>query len=932
MVIANNDPYHWPSSTRLSVWLDSRTFHPIPKRHWCHQSEKSGDTTAGLTYNWQQMHFPLVLLPIPLSVPILFVLALYGWSKRQTLFALPYAAIMLLGGLWGLASTLQLASASLTGKVAWERLHFLSTAIMPVVLFRIVLESRGRSRWAAPWPFAAFLLEPAFIVAVALSGWGGRLFMSGFEMEASGVYPVLDMLRGPLYWVHVIYTYVLLTGSLFLLSSWARDSLPPFRRQARHVLGAILLPIAVDVLFHFGITPVNGVEYTPAAMTVTGVLAALALFRFRMQDIIPIASRLIVRTMRELTLVVDANDHLVDFNPSAREIMGLDPRRLTGRPLSDLPTPWDSVFAPFKGVPSTRETVRVPLRWGVRWYHLSVSTPLDESGSPVGRLFVLHDVTERKEIEESLRESEEKFRGFVEESVEAIMLIDEEGRIIEFNPGAERMTGLHRDDVLGMKMWRLMSITAPPDKRGPEYGERMEAGFRAALRSGATDMLNQPIEDSLVRPDGERRHFRQYVFPIRTPRGFRLGSVSHDITEAKEAEEALARSREQLQQALKMEAIGRLAGGIAHDFNNLLTVIGGYCELVEGALADGTAMKDQVREISRAARRATELTAQLLAFGRKQVMQLRVVAVNELVANMEKMLARVIGEDIRLVTSLHPDAGYVRVDPGRLEQVIMNLAVNARDAMSGGGTLAIETRNSTLDDGHVGERPDLRRGSYVKLSISDTGTGMDTATRERIFEPFFTTKPVGKGTGLGLPTAYGIVTQSDGHIFCDSEPGKGSTFSIYLPRVPDGRASLGAAAAVTAEAAQGRETILLVEDDATVRAFTRSLLSSKGYTVIEAPDGEEALAEITAERAGIDLLVTDVVMPRMSGPELARAVRASCPDLRVLFVSGYAESAFTDRDGLGPRQAFVQKPFSSTDFLSKIRQMLDNNPTNTSAG
>ena len=871
------------------------------------------------------MRFPAVLLPIPLSVLVLLVLAFYGWTRRSTRFALPFAAIMLLGAFWGLASTLQLVSPSLAGKILGERLHLLSTGLIAVVLFRMVLESRGKSRWAEPWPFVVFLCEPAFVALMAVTGWGGQLFTSSVGIDATGPFPVLSLSFGPLYWVHVTYSYTLMVGSLFLFSAWARDSQPAFRRRARHVLSAILLPIGVDVLFHFRITPVHGVDYTPASLTVTGVLVALALFRFRVQDIIPLAGRLIVRTMKELTLVVDAGDRLVDFNPSAREIMGIDPRRVIGKPLDDLPAPWAAVIAPFVGVASTRETVRVDLPGGARWYHLSVSTPLDESGGPVGRLFVLHDVTERKEIEENLRESEEKFRGFIEESGEAIMLVDEDGCIIEFNPGAELMTGLRRDTVLGMPIWRLMSITARPELRVPDYTLRMEAGIRTALRSGSAEMLHRPIESSLVRPGGEIRHFRQYLFPIRTPRGFRLGSISHDITEARKAEEALEHSREQLQQALKMEAIGRLAGGIAHDFNNLLTVIGGYCELVETALADGTSLKDHMREISRASRRATELTAQLLAFGRKQVMQPRVIDVNELVLVMEKMLARVIGEDIRLVTSLHPDAGHVRADPGRLEQVIMNLAVNARDAMPGGGTLTIETRAGTLDDSYAREHPEVRPGRYVKLSVTDTGTGMDEETRERIFEPFFTTKPVGKGSGLGLPTAYGIVKQSEGHIFCYSEPGKGTTFSIYLPRAAGGCLQGEADAGPAAEAAEGRETILLVEDDATVRAFTRSLLSARGYTVIEAPNGEDALARIAADQGAIDLLITDVVMPRMGGPELARAVHASCPDLRVLFVSGYAETAFTDGDGLGSRQGFVQKPFSSSDFLSKVRRMLDDN-------
>jgi len=829
---------------------------------------------------------------------------------------------MFLGGLWALTSSFELAHGSLAGKVLWERLHFIPTALVAVALFATVLRTQGRTRWLAPWPFVLFLIVPALIISAALSGWGGGLFMSRFGVVSNGRVSVLTYLAGPLYLVHVAYAYVLLTGSLFLLLSMERGSQSAFQQRSRHVTAAIFLPVLVNVLFHIGVTPVTGVDYTPAAMTITGVLVALPIFRFSLPSIIPIASRLIVRTMRELMLVVDASDNLVDFNPSAREIIGIDAKRAVGRPLRDLPEPWGEALVPFAGVASTRETVRVQLDRGTRWYHVSVSTPLDESGNPVGRLFVLHDITERKLIEESLRESEEKFRGFIEESVEAIMLIDEDGRVIEFNPGAERMSGLRRSDVLGLTIWRLVTMTAPKRRQNPGFEQRLEARFRGVLRSGAANMLSRPLETSLVRADGVERRFRQYMFSIRTPRGFRIGSISHDITEAREAEEALARSREQLQQALKMEAIGRLAGGIAHDFNNLLTVIRGYCEIIGDDLADDSVLKDQVNEISKATRRAAELTAQLLTFGRKQLLQPQVFAINELVANMEKMLGRVIREDIRLVTSLHPEVGHVRADPGRLEQVIMNLAVNARDAMPSGGTLAIETRSCTLDEASVADHPEMYPGTYVKLTISDTGTGMDAATRERIFEPFFTTKPVGKGSGLGLPTAYGIVKQSDGHIFCYSEPGKGTTFSIYLPSVSD-PLTAQASPAPRSTAPEGSETILLVEDDETVRTFTTSLLRSNGYTVVEAASGAEALTRIDSEGKTIDLLLTDVVMPGMSGQDLAREIRSLCPDISVLYVSGYAETIYSDSDSPGLHHGFLQKPFSSVDLLGRIRHMLD---------
>jgi signal transduction histidine kinase len=392
--------------------------------------------------------------------------------------------------------------------------------------------------------------------------------------------------------------------------------------------------------------------------------------------------------------------------------------------------------------------------------------------------------------------------------------------------------------------------------------------------------------------------------------------------------ESKARSRSlegQLLLSQKMEAIGRLAGGIAHDFNNILTAIGGYSDLLLADLPPDDARRGDVEEIHRATARAAALTQQLLAFSRRQVLQPKIVDLNALVSDIEKMLRRLIGEDILFAIVLHPRLGNVRADPGQIEQVIVNLAVNARDAMPNGGRLTIETRNVELDESYAIDHPTVIPGRYVLLAVSDTGIGMDDETKARIFEPFFTTKERGKGAGLGLATVYGIVQQTGGHIWPYSEAGKGTTMRVYLPRVDQPADPIARPGDAAPGALRGSETILLVEDEAPVRSVTRQLLERNGYTVREAADGPAALALLDGEAGPeqVDLLLTDVIMPGMSGRELADQLLVRHPQLRVLFMSGYTGDAVVRHGMLQPGLAYLEKPFRPPTLLRKVREVLD---------
>jgi PAS domain S-box-containing protein len=417
--------------------------------------------------------------------------------------------------------------------------------------------------------------------------------------------------------------------------------------------------------------------------------------------------------------------------------------------------------------------------------------------------------------------------------------------------------------------------------------------------------------------DGRVVWIRDHVHVVSDSQGraTRLRGLMVDITEHKNLEA-------QLHQAQKMEAIGRMAGGVAHDFNNLLTAITGYCELLLSDMDAQDLRRSDVEEIKKAADRAAALTRQLLAFSRRQLLAPQVLDLNVVMANMDKMLRRMIGEDIDLVTLLDPALGRVKADPGQIEQVLMNLAINARDAMPQGGKLTIETANVDLDETYARRHIAVSPGPYVMLAVSDTGHGMDEETKSHIFEPFFTTKEPGKGTGLGLSTVYGIVKQSGGDIYVYSEPGHGTTFKIYLPRV-DASAEASAAAQAASNPVSGSETILLVEDDEGVQELIRRILERNGYTVLAARRGDEAVQIAEQHAAPIDLLVTDVVMPEMSGRELVKRLMALRPTVKVLYISGYADSAIVRHGVLEADATFLQKPFTPDELARKVRAALE---------
>ncbi|MBV9480049.1 MAG: PAS domain S-box protein [Acidobacteria bacterium] len=513
----------------------------------------------------------------------------------------------------------------------------------------------------------------------------------------------------------------------------------------------------------------------------------------------------------------------------------------------------------------------------------------------------LASAIEHKRHEEALRRSEARYRSLVQSAAYGIYRARRDGKFLEVNPAIVTMLGYESAD-------EVLALDPQADVfRNPEELQRLMEEWQRKGRLDNFEIKWQRKDETVITVRLSGR-----VVSNETDLEEFLEVIAEDVTEKRVLED-------QFRQAQKMEAVGRLAGGVAHDFNNLLMVISGYTEVLLEKLEGPLHAKAEA--VQQAAERATTLTRQLLAFSRRQLLELKVVDLNTIISDMERLLTPLIGETIQLTTELDPALGHTRADAGQLEQVLMNLVVNAKDAMPGGGKIIIRTSNVELDGSYRREHTYIQRGPYIMLSVSDTGCGMDKETQSRIFEPFFTTKEKGKGTGLGLSTVYGIIKQSGGYIFAHSEIGHGTTFRIFLPRVEQPAECLGTVKRTQGDT-RGSETVLLVEDEESVRRLVRETLESRGYKVMEAADGERAL-EMASTQKPVQLMITDVVMPGINGQELAKEIVKIHPRIKMLFLSGYAEDTIRQQ-ALPAGTAFLQKPFTLQTLLRKTREVLGN--------
>jgi PAS domain S-box-containing protein len=530
-------------------------------------------------------------------------------------------------------------------------------------------------------------------------------------------------------------------------------------------------------------------------------------------------------------------------------------------------------------------------------------TPVKDAAGDVTHFIAIKlDIAERKRAEERIC----RLAQAVENSAELIAIADPDGRISFANQALLQATGYQESEIIGELFGKALISRNNPPTLDEEI--RVRTIFGGGWRGECLGRRKDDTDFSVFLSTGQ----------IKDSQGLVIGifGIAQDITARKRLEEQLVVSQ-------KMEAVRLLAGGVAHDFNNLLGVIMGYSDLLLDGFPSDDPRCHQLQQIKKAGLRATSLTRQLLAFSRKQIFQPRILDLNALVTDFNKMLLRMVGEDIELVCNLKPSLGQIKADPGQIEQVIMNLVVNSRDAMPTGGKLIIETANVDLDETYCRAHPAVQPGLYAMVAVSDTGVGMDAKTQARIFEPFFTTKELGKGTGLGLATVYGVVKQSGGYVWVYSELGKGTTFKIYFPRIDEPVQAVAAMDQGKPELSRRSETILLVEDAESLRELTRVLLENNGYTVLAAENGAEAIELAEHEDRPIHLLLTDVVMPGMSGREVANYLTAKRPDMRVIYMSGYTNDVIAHHGVLDSGISFIEKPFSQETLMRKLREVLD---------
>jgi two-component system cell cycle sensor histidine kinase/response regulator CckA len=621
--------------------------------------------------------------------------------------------------------------------------------------------------------------------------------------------------------------------------------------------------------------------------------------------------RLISENAADMIAVVDMEGRRIYNSLAYQRVLGYSPEELKEISALEQIHPDDREYVRAAAEEARRTGVSRNLEYRFRhkdgsWRVLeSTSSVIPNSkGAPEKLVIVNRDISERKRASEALRLSEASFRSVIENAPYGIYRADATGQLLRANPAIQKMLGYASIDEL------LQVNLATHVYGNPQEYQRVNAllenarGFKDVevewkRKDGSPFKVR--CSGQLMRNEGEREAcFEVFV---------------EDVTEKRVLES-------QLRMAQKMEAIGRLSGGIAHDFNNLLGVIIGYSEVLKKKLGTVNPLFEHAEEIEKAGKRAASLTRQLLAFSRQQVLEPAILNLNELVLEMGKMITRLIGEDIELATRLNPALGRVKADQSQMEQVLLNLAVNARDAMPQGGKLLIETSNVTFDEIYTRQHPGSKAGHYVMLSVTDTGTGMDAETLAHLFEPFFTTKERGKGTGLGLATVYGVVKQSGGYIWVDSELIKGSTFKIHLPLLEE-KADVQVSMTPTKNLARGSETVLFVEDAEALRKLGQALLEENGYRVFAAEDGAEALQIVAEKRAAINILVTDVIMPGINGRVLADRLRPLQPGIKVLYMSGYTDSAIAEHGVLEPGTYLLHKPFTEEALLQKVREVLD---------
>ena len=835
------------------------------------------------------------LLPLFIGPAVLLPIAAYAILHRRVRAAGWYALLLVAIAEWSITYAWELTAGELEFKILVLKIKYLGVLAIPALWLGFVLD------FVATDPariHRTVRLVGAFSLAMLALAWTDgwhHWFWGPITVDRSGPFELL-IGRGPGFYVNIFFTYAALWTGIGILATKAFQSPYLYARRCGILIAATILPWFGNLVFLMEANTVANIDPTPFLFSCTGVGAVVAVFHYRMLDPIPALSDARVENLGDGVLVVDAQGRLADLNGAAEAILGRRATDLAGTPIDRALPGWtlqrlttgaeDLALTTPAGASRTFETQAVAIHGG--------------GEGAAGYMVLLHDVTERRSAAATIRESEQRYRQLVENAHDLIFTCDLDGHLRSINRAGLAATGYAREEIVGRAIAEMVT---------PETRPRVEALLQAA-RDGAT----LPTIEVAITAKSGRRVPLEVASWLQGPEGPNrtIQAIARDLT-------ARERYEEQLRQSQKMEAVGKLAAGIAHDFNNLLTAILGFADIAERPLAADSPSRDAIAQIRRSGQQAAALTRQLLAFARRQILQPVVLDLNGAIADLGTMLARLLGEDVSVHYALAVDARRVRVDLAQIQQVIVNLAVNARDAMPRGGELRIETANVLLGP-TAQPAVALPPGPYVALSVSDTGQGIPEDVLSHIFEPFFTTKAMGQGTGLGLATVHGIIKQSGGDIVVRTAPGRGTTFTIYLPAT-DAPLPLDTSVVLADARTAVPGTVLLIEDDGAVREFAREVLKSRGWRVVEA-DGPSAALEIAAQtEEPFDVVVTDVVMPGLSGGELADRLEELRPGVPVLFVSGYADTDVIGRGQLRAGRTLLAKPFTGAELAYRVQEL-----------
>jgi two-component system, cell cycle sensor histidine kinase and response regulator CckA len=851
-------------------------------------------------------------------------LTVVGWRQRSRPGGLQFALLAAAAAVWALFYSLELTASTVDGKLLWARMEYLGIVTIPVAWFLFARSYTGMAR-RVNWRLAGVLwIVPLATVILVFTNDLHLLVWRSWDLEESWIgQGTLALSHGPWFWVNIGYSYLLIVlGSVVLLRTIVHYP-KSYIRQAALLVAAVIAPWVGNGLSTFWLTR-SWIDITPFAFLIAEFLLLLATSRRRLLSVFPVllpmARTQVIERMNDGVLVLDMDGRVVSANPAARRMFaetGVEPK---GALISELLGTPSVECGPFSDRRERRFEVSVGQGAHRRYFDVAGS-PLDLRRGGVGSLLVFRDIGDRKRAEEALRTSRAQLEAAMDLADLVNWELDVETGIFTFNDRFYALLGTTADREGGYQM------------AADEYARRFvhpEDSHVVAQETQRAVDADDPdhrgnLEHRVVRRDGAVRHIivRYGITKDERGRTIRTHGSNQDITERKQARDALAAAEEQLLQAQKMEAVGQLAGGIAHDFNNLLTSIIGNSSLILADMEVTDPRYELVNDVKEVGERAAGLTRQILAFSRRQVLQPKILSLNDVVRGLELLLVRTLGEDIDLRFVLAPDLALTEVDPHQTEQILMNLALNARDAMPGGGRLTIETANRDLDSEYCGRHAEVQPGRYAMLAVSDTGCGMSPETRSHVFEPFFTTKEVGKGTGLGLSTVFGVVSQSGGSISVYSEPGTGSTFKVYLPAC-DALAPEFVVAAHESQATRGSEVILVVEDEAAVRQLVGRILEGAGYQVVQAGSAREIDTALAGAPEPPDLLLADLVLPGgTSGREIARMLRQQHSALKVLHMSGYTRDSVTHDGRLDEGIEFLEKPFTPQALLAKVRAVLD---------